>query len=160
MTSGLTTSSGLFANQREINLASTLSLVEAALSELGHPANDSRLDDRTSLHAWQIKLGSSVSRVSLIHRAEFTHIRVTSVVLTVDDKVDRNELNAHLLELNATLCGAAFATDGDRVLLVAERSTLDLDRSEVLDLIRRVTTYADAHDDVLVARFGGRLGST
>lgn len=145
---------------RETNLASTLSLVEAALSELGHPANDSRVDDRSALHAWQIRQGSSVSRVSLIHRAEFTHIRVSSVVMTLDDKVDRPSLHAHLLELNATLCGAGFATDGDRVLLVTERSTLDLDRSEVLELIKRITTYADDHDDVLVARFGGTLGAS
>ncbi len=152
-------SSGLFANQRETNLASTVSLVEAALSELGHPANDSRVDDRSALHAWQIRKGSSAARVSLIHRAEFTHIRVSSVVMTIDDKVDRNALHAHLLELNATLCGAAFATDGDRILLLTERSTLDLDRSEVLELIKRVTTYADDHDDVLVARFGGTMGA-
>ena len=71
---------------------------------------------------------------------------------------DLTSLYAHLLELNATLCGAAFATQGDYVLLVSERSTLDLDASEVLDLIRRVTTYADEHDDVLVARFGGAMG--
>jgi hypothetical protein len=45
------------------------------------------------------------------------------------------------------------------VLLVAERSTLDLDRSEVIELIKRITTYADEHDDVLVARFGGRIGA-
>src|SRR5687768_18137054 len=51
-----------------------------------------------------------------------------------------------------SLCGAAFATEGDQVLLLAERSTLDLDRSEVLELIKRITTYADEHDDVLVAR--------
>lgn len=144
---------------RETNLASTLSLVEAALSELGHPANDSRIDERTALHAWQIRKGSSVSLVSLIHRPEFTHIRVSSVVMTLDGKVDRAALYAHLLELNATLCGAAFATEGDRVLLVTERSTLDLDRSEVLELIKRITTYADDHDDTLVARFGGKLGA-
>jgi len=30
----------------------------------------------------------------------------------------------------------------------------------VLDAIRRVTTYADEHDDVLVARFGGSIGGT
>lgn len=144
---------------RETNLASTLSLVEAALSELGHPANDSRIDERTALHAWQIRKGSSVSLVSLIHRPEFTHIRVSSVVMTLDGKVDRAALYAHLLELNATLCGAAFATEGDRVLLVTERSTLDLDRSEVLELIKRITTYADDHDDALVARFGGKLGA-
>ncbi len=149
-------SSGLFANQREANLASTVSLVENVLAELGHEG--SQIDDRTALHAWQITKGSSVARITLIHRSEFTHIRVLSTVMTLDDKVDRLALFGHLLDLNTSLCGAAFATDGDHVLLVGERSTLDLDRSEILDLVRRVTTYADEHDDVLVARFGGTLG--
>ena len=76
----------------------------------------------------------------------------------LDAAVDRSALFAHLLDLNAGLCGAAFATEGDQVLLVSERSTLDLDLSEVLELIERVTTYTDEHDDVLVARFGGRAG--
>ena len=80
--------------------------------------------------------------------------------MTLDAAVDRAALFAHLLELNARLCGVAFATDGDRVLLVSERSTLDLDDSEVRDAIERVTTYADEHDDVLVARFGGRVGGS
>lgn len=153
-------SPGLFANQREINLASTVALVEEALVELGHPPATVRTKDGSALHAWQIPKGSSLTRVTLIHRSEFPHLRVCSIVLTLDPHVDRGALFAHLLELNASLCGAAFATDGDQVILLAERSTLDLDRSEVLDLIRRVTTYADEHDDVLVARFGGRIGAT
>jgi hypothetical protein len=151
-------SSTLFANQRETNLASTIALVEASLGELGHPAPGSRIKDPASLHAWQIPKGSSLTRVTLIHRSEFTHVRVTATVMTLDARVDRGALFAHLLDLNAGLCGTAFATDGDQVLLVAERSTLDLDRSEVLELIKRVTTSADEQDDVLVARFGGRLG--
>jgi hypothetical protein len=153
-------SSALFANQRETNLASTVSLVEEALVELGHPAPGSRIEDRSVLHAWRITKGSSISRITLIHRSEFTHLRISSTVMTLDAAVDRAALFAHLLDLNAGLCGAAFATDGDRVLLVGERSTLDLDRSEVLELIRSVTTYADEHDDVLVARFGGTLGGS
>lgn len=148
----------LFANQRETNLSSTVQLVEAALAELGHPAPASRVKDATALHAWQIPKGSAVTRVALLHRAEFTHIRVCAIVMTLDAKVDRPALHEHLLGLNGALCGAAFATEGDQVLLLGERSTLDLDRSEVLELIRRVTTYADDHDDVLVARFGGALG--
>ncbi|MBA3393493.1 MAG: YbjN domain-containing protein [Deltaproteobacteria bacterium] len=151
-------SSPLFANQRESNLASTVSLVEAALSELGHPAPSSRVKDNHALHAWTIPKGSAMTRVTLIHRSEFTHLRVCATVMTADSAVDRAALHTHLLELNASLCGAAFATDGDQVLLVGERSTLDLDRSEVLDLINRVTTYADDHDDLLVQRFGGKLG--
>jgi hypothetical protein len=149
----------LFANQRASNLQSTIALVEEVLGELGHPAGESRVDDPAVAHAWQISKGSATSRITLADRAAFTHIRVCATVMTLDEKVDRPALFAHLLELNAGLAGAAFATDGDRVLLLAERSTLDLDRSEVLDLVRRITTSADDHDDVLVARFGGTLGA-
>lgn len=150
-------SSPLFANQRETNLASTVALVEAALGDLG-AGPETKIKDGAALHAWRIVKGSAATRVTLIHRSEFTHLRVCSTVMTIEGKVDRTALYAHLLDLNAGLCGAAFATEGDQVLLVGERSTLDLDKSEVLELIRRVTTYADEHDDVLVARFGGRRG--
>ena len=150
--------SALFANQRESNLASTVALVEAVLGELGH--DHAQIADKAgALHAWQVRKGSALTRISLVSRTEFTHLRVCSTVMTVDGKVDRAALNAHLLELNAGLCGAAFATEGDHVLLLAERSTLDLDRAEVRELIKRVTTYADDHDDALVARFGGKMGA-
>ena len=52
----------LFANQRETNLASTIALVEEVLGELGHPRRDSRIDDATALHAWQIAKGSAITR--------------------------------------------------------------------------------------------------
>ena len=150
--------SALFANQRETNLASTLALVEDVLRELGHPTPNSEIKDPGALHAWRIPKGSAVTRVTLINRSDFTHLRVCAVVLTMNDKVDRSALFQHVLGLNATLAGAAFAVDADQLLLVSERSTLDLDRSEILDAIQRVTTMSDDHDDVLVARFGGTLG--
>ncbi|HEY5920703.1 MAG TPA: YbjN domain-containing protein [Kofleriaceae bacterium] len=149
----------LFANQRESNLASTVALVEAVLGELGHDAASSRHAGSGALHAWQVHKGSALTTVSLVDRTEFTHLRVCSTVMTIDGKVDRPALNAHLLALNGSLCGAAFATEGEHILLVAERSTLDLDRSEVRELIKRVTMYADDHDDALVAQFGGKMGA-
>jgi hypothetical protein len=148
----------LFANQRETNLASTIALIEETLAELGHDAASTREDHPHALREWRVVKGSAVTRISLLNRTDFTSLRVCADVMTVDGKVDRGALFAYLLDLNATLCGAAFATEGDRVLLVSERSTLDLDRSEVRELIKRVTTYADDHDDVLVARFGGGGG--
>lgn len=149
----------LFANQRETNLASTIKLIEEVLGELGHPPSPAEsLGEPTAVRAWRVQRGSAVATVALVSRPEFTHLRISSIVLTLDAKVDRLALFAHLLELNAGLCGNAFALAGDHVLLVAERSTLDLDRSELLDLVRRVTKNADDHDDVLVARFGGTLG--
>jgi len=149
----------LFANHRETTLASTVALVEQVLAELGYPPAASRLGVPGNTHAWRLVKGSATTRVMVVQRSTFPYLRVSSVVMTLDASVDRAALFAHLLELNATLCGVAFATEADHVLLVTERSTLDLDFSEVRDAIERVTTYADEHDDVLVARFGGRVGA-
>jgi len=148
----------LFANQRESNLASTIGLVEQALMQLGHAPEARRVNEPGVDQAWRIVLGSATTRIAVSRRAAFPHLRVSSVVMTLDAAVDRPALFAHLLELNASLCGAAFATEGDHVLMVSERSTLDLDLSEVLELIQRVAAYSGDHDDVLVARFGGRAG--
>ncbi|HUJ60765.1 MAG TPA: YbjN domain-containing protein [Kofleriaceae bacterium] len=151
----------LFANQREANLASTVALIEAVLDELGYGAGKSPIPPgEGELRAWRIRKGSATTTIALIERPDFTHVRIAAVVMTLDAAVDRAALFGHLLEINARLCGNAFALDRDRVLLVAERSTLDLDRSEVADLLTRVATNADNHDDALVARFGGTLGAT
>jgi hypothetical protein len=149
----------LFANQRETNLTSAVALIEQALVELGHTPAATQLVDPAAAYAWRIASGSAVTRVTVVHHSVFPHLRVSAVVMTLDAAVNRGALFAHLLQLNASLCGAAFATDGDHVLLVSERSTLDLDHSEILDVIERVTRYADEHDDELVARFGGRIGA-
>jgi len=132
-------------------------LVEEVLAELGH-SPPPRVQVPGTLHAWKITQGSATATVALLERSDFTHVRISAVVMTLDDNVARGALFAHLLTLNADLCGNAFALEGDRVLLVAERSTLDLDRSEIHDLVRRVTTNADNHDDELVATWGGRMG--
>jgi hypothetical protein len=145
-------SKALFANQRETNLASTVAVVEEVLASRGHVE---RLDDTSALHAWKIGVQA---RLALLHRSEFTHIRVEAIVMTLDAQVDRGKLFAELLDSNAQLTGAAFATAHDRVLLVSERSTLDLDRSEVTELIARVLDYAEHYGPALVARHGGVRG--
>jgi hypothetical protein len=148
----------LFANQRETNLASTIALVEEVLREQGHDPDRARISVDGASQAWQVKTGSAITRITVFPTPDFTHLRVRSVVMTIDESVDRAALFQHLLEKNCDLWGAAFGLELDHVVLVAERSTLDIDRSEVADMIRRVTTYADDHDDALVAKFGGRLG--
>ncbi len=149
----------LFANQRETNLASTITLIEAVLDELGyHPPETRRIELAGAQQAWRIQKGSAIATIALFERPDFTHFRIVSVVMTLDANVDRGALFAHLLELNHGLCGNAFALAGDKVLLVSERTTLDLDSSEIADIIRRVTTNADLHDDDLVATYGGTLG--
>jgi hypothetical protein len=149
---------GLFDNQRETNLTSTITMIEDVLIELGHFLNDCRSDAPGAVRSWHIRKGSASVRISLLDRPDFTHVRVASAVLTINDLVDRPALFAHVLALNADLCGAAFALRERTLLVVTERSTLDIDRSEVMELIERVTSTADDHDDMLLSRFGGSPG--
>ena len=150
----------LFANGREANIRSTIVMVEDVLLELGHFVNQCRTEpDEDEMRAWQVTRGSALVRIVLIQRGEETHLRAASTVLTVDAQVDQSRLFRHLLGLNrSTLCSAAFALEGEHVQVVSERPTMDLDHSEVLDLIHRVEVYADNYDDQLVAEFGGTLG--
>lgn len=150
---------GLFANQRETNLASTITLVETALHELGYvPPETRRVEVEGAMQAWRIEKGSAIATIVLLERPDFIHFRMSSVVMTLGANTARAALFTHLLELNHGLCGNAFALDGDRIVCVAERTTLDLDKSEIVDIIRRVTRNADTHDDRLVEQYGGTLG--
>ena len=150
---------GLFDNNRDANLHSSEQMVEDVLVELGHFVNEARSEQPGARRAWRVFKGSASVRITLIDRDDFVHLRVVAPILTTDDSVDLAGLYRRLLSMNAEeIHGAAFAVAGTEVQLVAERSTIDLDRGEVLDLIRRIQSYADEYDDNLVANFGGRLG--
>lgn len=148
----------LFDNHRDVNLASTTAMIEDLLIERGYFLNDCRADSDETLRSWKVPKGSAIVRISLLDRADFSHLRVSSAVFRHPAGVDRAALYQDLLERNAGLCGAAFAVVGNQVCLVSERSTLDLDRSELADMLTRVQTYADDLDDPLVAKYGGELG--
>ena len=146
----------LFANQRETNLASTVALIEEVLAELGYPPPEPRTIAPRSRVADPEGLGD---HADLARRPRRVHAPAR-----VRGRDDARRQGRPRRAVRAPARAQRLAVRhrvrarGDRVLLVGERSTLDLDRSEVLDLIRRVTTNADDHDDVLVARFGGTLG--
>jgi hypothetical protein len=148
----------LFDNHRDVNLASTVAMIEDLLIERGYFLNDCRTDVSGAVRAWKVPKGSAVVRISLLDRPDFPHLRVSAAVFRHPRGVDRVSLYQDLLSRNADLCGAAFAIVGDQVVLVSERSTLDLDRSELAEMVTRVQVYADDLDDVLVAEFGGDLG--
>lgn len=153
----------LFENSREINTSSAVMMVEDVLIALGHFVNDCRVADPAAMKAWRIAKGSAQVSIQILERKEFPHLRVASAVMRLEpgsDPAVRADLHADLLTRNGDLCGLAFAVRGDQVLLVTERSTLDLDRSEVLELINRVSEHADAVDNALVVSYGGSLGGT
>lgn len=106
-----------------------------------------------------MRQGSATVEIQLLTRPDGAHLRVASAVVHAGPATDRAALWQDLLSRNADLCGLAFAIRGDQVLLVAERSTLDLDRTEVHDMIQRTATVADELDDELATRYGAHLGA-
>jgi hypothetical protein len=148
----------LFSNKQEANLRVCVKMVEDAIALLGHDADQSRVvGPEPDLPAWRVVKGSAHVYVYLGMQGGENVLRVVAPVLHIASGTDEPRLFRRLLELNAgTVTGAAFGLrDGD-VVLCAERTTVDLDPSEVLDTIRRVEDFADRYDDLLVAEFGGR----
>lgn len=148
----------LFTNSKDANLTSTVAVIEAVLEQLGHDAFRARVTRPGARRAWTFTKGSAEVHIDILERKDFLHLRVSSPIMTTDS-ADRSRLYERLLELNADhVVGAAFAIRNGEVLVIAERSTLDLDLSEAADLIRRVEDYADRYDDELCAAFGGHRG--
>jgi hypothetical protein len=150
----------LFSNKQESNLRSCIQMVEDVITSLGHVPDDSRTETDGLMPAWKVCKGSAWVTVAIDGTEDndkSNHLQVQARVMILDDGVDRARLFGRLLELNATeIKGAAFALDGDTVLLVSERSTVDLDPSEVHDAIARIEDYADKWDDLLVREHGGK----
>jgi hypothetical protein len=148
----------LFSNKQEANLRVCVKMVDDAISALGHVPDESRIvGAEADMPAWRVKKGSAHVFVSLGIQGHENVLRVLAPVLHVAPGTDKLKLFRHLLELNATaVTGAAFGLQGEDVVLCAERTTVDLDPSEVMDMIRRVENFADQYDDLLVAEFGGR----
>ena len=156
----------LFADKSDQNLRACVKMVEAVLNELGHSAKDSRLPGDAQgvvtpgaiSAGWAVRKGSIDVKITLSAREGENFIRVWSTIALVPQgQSDRVRMLEHLLELNAdAVRGTAFALRGEAILLTSERPTIDLDRSEVLDMIRRVELYADRYDDDLVLSFAAR----
>ena len=150
----------LFSNKQESNLRSCIQMVEDVIKTLGHDPDESRIETHDDMPAWRVQKGSAFVTIVLQgdDKASENLMLVSAELVRLDAKVDRLKLFQRLLELNvSSIKGAAFGLKGNDVVMVAERSTLDLDRSEVEEVLKKVEEYADHYDDALVAEFGGTI---
>ncbi len=143
---------------KDRDLAKAKKTVENVVKELGVEPADNAVEAVKGGYAWQIARGSADVIISLIpgvHEAA-GRIRVVSPLVRMEKGVTK-ELAVRLLELNGTeLPGVSFGLiSGDIVVLVAERSVLELDKQEVREMLGLIGYYADKYDDVLVKEFGG-----
>jgi len=141
----------LFANERETNFNSTIAIIEDVLIGFGHMVHNCREENPGAARSWSFQKGSATIHIHLIEHPNSYRIRVSATVMTLHNKVSRDALFTRLLSLNATqVTGAAFALQDPYVLLLSERSTLDLDQSEVRSIVDVVGSFADDFDDALV----------
>lgn len=144
------THDGLFGNERESNLDSATTIIEEALGELGYAASRCRVERGDARRAWRIGRDGASVDISLVEHPDFCRLRLEAMVLDVAAAGDRLRLYERALTLNdREITGAAFALRGDGLLLVQERSTVDLDYSEVLDGVRQLERFASRYRDEL-----------
>src|SRR5687768_2437613 len=132
----------LFSNKQAANLRVCVQMVEDAITHLGHVPDESRIDSADDLPAWKVEKGSAHVYVQLGTAGDQNVLKVTAPVMKLADAVDEKKLYRRLLELNASkVTGVAFGVRQETVVLLAERPTIDLDPSEVLDVIKRVEDF-------------------
>jgi len=151
---------GFFGSKQQSNLKATNEMVEKVISELGLGSEDNHLQTDDGSLGWGLMRGSAQVYIFIRpgpEEEEFSSIQVVSPLMRVPEvETVRTSLYRHLLNLNAQeITGAAFGIKDDTVVIITDRSTQDLDRSEVKDMILRVGYFADMYDDALVTQFGG-----
>ena len=138
-------------------------MVEEVISGLSLVPAENRLQSQQPQgYGWGVMKGSAEVFIFLIPGEEkqerYHSFQVVSPVMKLPEiNASKVALYRRLLELNVeVLSGVSFGIKGDTVLLVADRSTEDLNASEVRTMILRVGYFADRYDDELVSQFGGQ----
>jgi hypothetical protein len=145
------------ASDFDKDLGKAKKTVEKAIAKLGLDPAQSAIGAAAGGAAWHLTRGSADVMVALNPGGEGIpgRLRLVAPVVRVDFDA-KPALLMRLLELNATeLPGIAFGVLGNKVVLVAERSVIDLDLAEVEELLRVIGHFADKYDDELVRQFGG-----
>ncbi len=138
-------------------------LVQEAIGELGVDAQKALANEGPNHRSWTLQRGSAAVLVTLTARdagpgERRVYLRVISPMMSLPPATAREGLYRHLLELNAQgLANAAFGIVNDRVVAVSERPAEDMQREEVVQMLRHLAAVADTYDDRLVQAFGGEL---
>ncbi len=152
----------LFEDHEEGSNARAVDLVEQTIKSLGIDPSSARLSSGDDAARWALRRGSASILIAIQpspKEGEAASLRVVAPVVHVGS-AHRHALYAWLLEANAKeLRGAAFGVSGDEVVLVGERSVIDLDASEVDSMVRTVGAAADHYDDFLSTKFGASRAS-
>ena len=140
------------------SLVKAKKIVIGVIKDLGVDPAENTVDAVEGGFAWQLARGSADVMISLVPGVGEAdgRIRVVSPIVKMKQGVPW-DLAVRLLELNGTeLPGVSFGViSRDVIVLLNERSLLQLDKEEVQEMFGLIGYYADKYDDLLVKDFGG-----
>src|SRR5262245_30944 len=149
---------GMFgAQDAKGNFERTVKLVETVIQGFGLDAQKNRLQTNDGSTAWALMRGSAEVLIFLNPAKEANqpnYIRVVAPVWRLPEQ-NLQVIYRKLLELNARdLWGTAFGLMAPQqnpnvvdAVLVTERTTTDLDRGEVEEILQNIGAAADFFDD-------------
>ena len=130
-------------------------MVEATIRALGVDPAAAKIPGDDKTFAYALRRGSARVVVAVTHGEGGGQLRVLAPVVHALDASKEAAVYKRLLELNAReISGAAFGLFGNEIVAVVERSTKDLDPSEVEANVKNVGRVADRWDDALAKEFG------
>ncbi len=143
------------SEQQKAEMDRVAGLVEQYLEAEGLDLGKVRLESGSGYPAWAFTQGSALVQVHLRpgRTQEVVYFQAVAPVVTLPEE-NREAFFRHLLELNADeLWSCAFAVRQDTVIVTADRTTVDMDLSEIVEMVESVAAYADRFDDELAEEF-------
>ncbi len=104
---------------------------------------------------WHVNAGSAHVYIFVQEGPNGPILRITSPLVSFP----QGNLEAffhHLLDVNFNLTGCALSVVNNTVLVVAQRSTRQLDQEELEELVWNVAYVADLLDDKLITEYGAQ----
>lgn len=137
------------------NLQDYYAVIERSIEQLGFDAEACRSEQEGQ---WNLTRGSANVWIDCWHielqgRAYY---QVMSPLMEVPNENQR-QLFEELLSLNDKLFGVSFTLYNGLIWLKAIREARGLDEEEALNILARISTYADMYDDYLSNKYGGRM---
>lgn len=138
-----------------MELSAIQALVEAQLKDYGLDPVDSRLDPFRNGN-WAFSAGSAEVLIVIEAGPDDGEYILEARSQLLELAGDTSALFAHVLELNATIVGGAFAVSGGFLEVRANRRCDGLQQVELHQLVMDVAALADHYDDMLSEAFGMR----
>lgn len=116
------------------------------------------MSDNEGRTVWGLQRGSAQLYIIHSYDLKSSWLQVISPILSLPAQDKRLECYEHMLELNAKgLINCAFGIEEGKICISSDRSTKDLQLSELQDMVLCVSAFADDYDDKIATKFGCEL---